>query len=314
MTPPKQRLEARPILVRFLIMALSLFPRAFRRLYATEMVEVLAERYRDVRERGGRWGVVLLFGRTLRDIIASATLEHARRVHRRRVVMNLPTHSTHYRASSDMANSVITDTKYAVRSLWKKPGFSTVAIATLSLGIGANTAIFSVVNEVLLRPLPYDHADELVRIWSRNSGEGRERYYTSPLSFNNWRDGIEALAGIAGTWPREVTLTDDEHAAVRLHTMSTTTNWFSVLGLSPYLGRTFNNQDGSWDAEFQIAILSYRLWQGRYGGDPSVIDRIVQVEGQPALIVGVMPRGTDRIGTHLDRRTVEQTAAVGGPW
>ncbi len=74
MTPPKQMLKARPILVRVLVVALSLFPRAFRRLYATEMVEVLAERYRDVRERGGRWGVVLLFSRTLRDIIASATL------------------------------------------------------------------------------------------------------------------------------------------------------------------------------------------------------------------------------------------------
>ena len=283
----------RPILLRVLVMALSLFPRAFRRLYATEMVEVLAERYRDVRERGGRWGVVLLFGRTLRDIIASAALEHARRARRRPVVMNLPTHSTRYRESSDMANSVITDTTYAVRSLWKKPGFSTVAIATLALGIGANTAIFSVVNEVLLRPLPYDNADELVRVWSSNAGEGRDRYYTSPLSFNNWSDGIEALADIAGAWPREVTLTDGEHTAVGLHTMSTTTNWFSVLGLAPILGRTFNDQDGSWNAEFQIAILSYRLWQGRYGADPSVINRVVQVEGQPALIVGVMPRGTE---------------------
>ena len=116
-----------------------------------------------------------------------------------------------------MANSVITDTKYAVRSLWKKPGFSTVAIATLALGIGANTAIFSVVNEVLLRPLPYDNSDELVRIWSRNSGEGRERYYTSPLSFNNWSDGIEALADIGGeTAMRLVDLAlGDEDNAVR---------------------------------------------------------------------------------------------------
>ncbi len=277
-------------------MALSLFPRAFRQRYATEMAEVLVERYRDVRERRGRWGVVLLFGRTLRDIIASAALEHARRVGRRgspAVAMNLPTHTTRYRVSSHMANSVIMDTKHAVRSLWKKPGFSTVAIATLALGIGANTAIFSVVNEVLLRPLPYNNSDELVRIWSHNSGEGRERYYTSPLSFSNWSDGIEALAGIAGAWPREVTLTDDEDVAVRLHTMSTTTNWFSVLGLSPILGRTFNDRDGAWTAEFETAILSYRLWQGRYGGDPAVIDRVVQVEGHPALIVGVMPRGTE---------------------
>ncbi len=285
-----------PILVRFLVTALSLFPRAFRQLYGAEMAEVFAERYHDVRERRGRWGAVLLFGRTLRDIIASATLEHARRVGRGRkpaAAMNLPTHPTRYRASNDMANSLITDTKYAVRSLWKKPGFSTVAIATLALGIGANTAIFSVVNEVLLRPLPYDNSDELVRIWSHNSGEGRDRYYTSPLSFTNWSDGIEALTDIAGAWAREVTLTDDEQTAVRLHTMSTTTNWFSVLGLSPILGRTFNEDDGAWDAEFQIALLSYRLWQGRYGGDRSVIDRVVQVEGQPALIVGVMPRGTE---------------------
>ena len=180
-----------------------------------------------------------------------------------------------------------------MRSLWETPGFSPVAVATRALGIGATTAIVSVVNEVLLRPLPYDNADELVRVWSSNAGEGRDRYYTSPLSFNNWSDGIEALADIAGAWPREVTLTDGEHTAVGLHTMSTTTNWFSVLGLAPILGRTFNDQDGSWNAEFQIAILSYRLWQGRYGADPSVINRVVQVEGQPALIVGVMPRGTE---------------------
>ena len=296
MTPPQHSREVRPILARFLAMAISLFPRAFRQLYATEMVEVFAERYRDVRERYGRWGVVLLVGRTLRDIISSATLEHARRVGRRRntaAAMNFPTHTTRYRASSDMANSVITDTKYAARSLWKKPGFSAVAIATLALGIGANTAIFSVVNEVLLRPLPYHNSDELVRIWSRNSGEGRDRYFTSPLSLNGWRDGIEALADIAGAWPTEATLTDDEHAAVRLRSMSATPNWFSVLGLSPILSRTFDDQDGIWGAEFKIAILSYRLWQGRYGGDPAVIDRVVQIEGDPALIVGVMPRGTE---------------------
>jgi putative ABC transport system permease protein len=290
-------MTGRPWVVRALHLALLLFPSRFRRRYRSEMTGVFGERYQAERARGLP-AVVRLCFRTARDIIVAGVLEHAAAIRRRKqpaasFAGPASPHPTRYRVSGTMANAFIMDTKYAVRGLWKRPGFAAVAIATLSLGIGGTTAIFSVVNEVLLRPLPYDHPEELVRLWSRNPGEGRERYYTSPLSYNNWRPRIDALADIAGAWPREVTLTDEENTPTRLRTMSTTYNWFSVLGLGPALGRTFREGDGRWEAPVGIAILSYGVWQNRYGGDSSVVGRIVQIEGQPSEIVGVMPRGTE---------------------
>ena len=191
-----------------------------------------------------------------------------------------------------MMNSILIDLKYAVRGLLKQPGFTLVAVTTLALGIGANTAIFSIVNDVMLRPLPYDRPEELVRIWSHNPPEGRERYFTSPLSFYNWREDIEALDDIAAAWPREVTLTDDDNSAVRLKTMSATTNWFEVLKARPVLGRTFMPEEGVW-GEPHAVVLSYGVWQDRYGGDPDIVGRTVHIEGEPGQVIGVLPRGSE---------------------
>jgi putative ABC transport system permease protein len=291
--PPRHR----PMAVRLLRLLTVAFPGPFRRRYASEMLDVFEERYTAMRAHRSRWALSALWVRTCRDILVSAAMERARALRRRGprrgdTTTALPTPPRH-RSEGTVLHSVLMDTRYAARGLRRKPGFTAVATATLALGIGANTAIFSVVNDVLLRPLPYDHPEELVRIWSRNPGEGRERYYTSPLSFNRWREEIDAVEDIAAAWPRDVTLTDDENLPVRLKAMSPTPNWFSVLGLTPLLGRTFNADDGAWDAPFMTVILGYGVWRQRYGGDPGVIGRTVQIEGQPARIVGVMPRGTE---------------------
>ena len=187
--------------------------------------------------------------------------------------------------------SILHDARMALRTLFKQPGFAFIAIVTLALGIGANTAIFSLVNTVLLQPLPYPGADQLVRIWSSNPTDGRERYFTSPLSYFEWVDGTETFDEIAAAWPREVTLTDAVDEPQRIRTFSSTVNWFETLGVVPLLGRTFRPEDaqiqwGSW-----ILILSYGLWQDRFGGDSTVIGTTVRIEGQPAEIIGVLRPG-----------------------
>ncbi|MCZ6917216.1 MAG: ABC transporter permease [Gemmatimonadetes bacterium] len=297
MTRSRRSSSQLPLAVRILRVTLAAFPGRFRRRYAAEMIGVFAERYATERARHGRWAAAVLWIRTCRNLLSSAALEHIRDMRRPAVpthgaLKGPADHPTNGHTREHMINSILMDLNYAVRGLLKKPGFTLVAVTTLSLGVGASTAIFSIVNEVLLRPLPYDRPEELVRIWSHNPAEGREQYFTSPLSFYNWREDLGALDGIAAAWPREVTLTDDDNAAVRLKTMTTTANWFAVLGSHPVLGRTFMPEEGVF-GEPQVVVLSYGVWQDRYGGDPDIVGRTVYIEGESGQVIGVLPRGTE---------------------
>lgn len=182
------------------------------------------------------------------------------------------------------------DVRYALRMLARSPGFTAAAVLTLALGIGGVTAIFSVVNAVLLRPLPFAAEDELVIAWSSNPERNQERYFISPQDYADWRAQARTLSGLGAFWPHQVTLSDPGEEPIGVTATMTSANFFDVLGVRPVLGRAFVEQDGQPGAP-QVAVLGYATWRDRYGSDPAVIGRVVSVDGTGTEIVGVLPPG-----------------------
>lgn len=174
------------------------------------------------------------------------------------------------------------DFRYALRQLRKARGFTTVAVVTLALGIGANTAIFSVVNAVLLRPLPYMDDDQLVVILQQG------RNPVSPANFLDWREQNHVFEqiGAAEFWTPNLTGTDNPEKLWALHL---TPSIFPMLGVQPLLGRTFLSEEQETGKEHEV-MLSYTLWQSHFAGDPGIIGRSVVLSGEPYTVVGVMPR------------------------
>ncbi|MGI9179681.1 MAG: ABC transporter permease [Longimicrobiaceae bacterium] len=181
---------------------------------------------------------------------------------------------------------LLQDLRFAARSLAKNPGFTAVAVLTLALGIGANTAIFSVVNSVLLRPLPYADADRVVMVW--NSLSNSEKVWLSEPELMDYRAGVRSFEQLAAYRPADVNLTGNAEPE-RLAAARVTANLFDALGSRPLIGRTFTAKEDLPDRD-DVAVLGYGLWQRRFGGDPGVIGRTVQLNGRTRTVVGVMPR------------------------
>ena len=181
------------------------------------------------------------------------------------------------------------DIRYGVRSLLKRPGFTAIALIALALGIGANTAIFSLVNAVLLRPLPFAEPDRLVWIWG-NIRNGGNRASVSPLDFLDYRKQNTTFEEFAASFgvPLPLNLTGSGEPE-RLTAAGVTGNYFKALGAKPALGRTFqleNEKPGS----DQVAVLSYGLWQKRFGGDAGIVNKTVTLDGKTCEVLGVMPQ------------------------
>ena len=186
------------------------------------------------------------------------------------------------------------DVRYAARALRRSAGFTTVAIVTLGLGIGATTAIFSVVNAVLLRPLPYPDADRIVQVFQiieRPNVGTPLRGGLTPSQFQIWRDEADAVSQIAVHGVRTLTLTGVAEA-VRLNGAAVTPSLFPLLGVAPLMGRTFEPEAAQPGAA-PVVILSQATWERYLGSDPAVLDRMLTLEGTPYRVVGVMPRGFD---------------------
>ncbi len=179
------------------------------------------------------------------------------------------------------------DLRYGARMLWKNPGFTLIAVITLALGIGANTAIFSVVNTVLLRPLGYREPHRLVKIWSLNTKNPSAPINISYPNFVDWRDQNQSFEGMAAHFPRDYNLTGAGEP-VRLRGVRATSNLLTVLGISPVLGRGFLPDEDRPGGK-SVAMLSYGLWQRRFGGDPQVIGKNVALDGNNTTIIGVLP-------------------------
>ncbi len=184
-------------------------------------------------------------------------------------------------------NTLWQDLRYSARMLRTKPGFTLIAVMTLALGIGANTAIFSVVNAVLLRPLPYPEPQQLVWVWEVQPKLAQAQF--SPAEFLDYQARNQSFTGMAAYRLMFFTLTGTG-APEQLNGLITTANFFSLLGVAAERGRVFQPEDGRAGAP-RVAVISHGLWQQRFGGDPNLIGQTLTLSGESVTVVGVMPPG-----------------------
>jgi predicted permease len=198
--------------------------------------------------------------------------------------------------------TLLYDLRFALRLLRKSPGFSLIAILTLALGIGANTAIFTVVNAVILRPLPVKDVDRLVAVMGTDTRNNNAQQQYLPISFLNYQDlrdkndVLTDMAAVAGTG---VNLSGTGNPE-QLNAALVTGNYFDILGVHAAIGNTFDAVQAKKEGGYPVAVLSYGLWQRRFGGDRSIIGRSVNLNQQPFTLIGVMPKsftGTFAVGT-----------------
>jgi len=176
------------------------------------------------------------------------------------------------------------DVKFGARMLAKSPGFTVVAVLTLALGIGANTAIFTVVNAVLLRPLPFEEPDRLAMVWEANAARNRAINVINPGNFLDWREQNSVFADMAAFLDTTANLTnveDPEEIRVTLVNI----NFFSVLGAKPQMGRTFTTDDGR-EGQDNVVVIGHGFWLRRLGGDPNALGKEIHLNGQPRTIIG----------------------------
>jgi putative ABC transport system permease protein len=179
------------------------------------------------------------------------------------------------------------DLRYGARMLLKNPGITLIAIVTLSLGIGANTAIFSVINGVLLSSLPYPQPEQLAMVWCDNRRQGIPDDITSYPNFVDWRDRNKTFQGMAGMTSSNLQLTGvGEPEEIRAATVSI--NFFQVIGVGPMLGRGFTAEEERPGSD-RVVILSHALWQRRFGGDPGMLNKTISLSGIQNTVVGIMP-------------------------
>ncbi|MEY2585624.1 MAG: hypothetical protein QOD80_1650 [Verrucomicrobiota bacterium] len=187
-------------------------------------------------------------------------------------------------------NTLLQDIRYGLRMLLKYKGFTAVAIMALGLGIGANTAIFSLVNGVLLRPLPFPDAERIIYFEGKNPQAGITDSNISFLDFTDWSQQTELFKSTAAFWTGNANLGADGAEPERVPRAGVTSGFFSVLGVQPVLGRTFVPDDDK-PGTISVAIISHGLWKRRFGSDPAIVGKQVQISSRPITVIGVMPSG-----------------------
>ena len=188
--------------------------------------------------------------------------------------------------------TLLQDLRYAFRMLIKKPGFTVVAVLTLALGIGANTAIFSVINGVMLRVLPYRDAERLAVLWETNTRSGQEPNLRNEVALGNfldWREQTEAFDEIGALYYTSLNMTGADEPE-RIQSAIVTVNLFDTLGVQPANGRSFYPEEEKVGSP-RVVVVSHGLWQRRFGGDPNLVGKTLTLNGNPTTVVGIMPAG-----------------------
>jgi predicted permease len=207
------------------------------------------------------------------------------------------------RRTMPLAEDVTREVRHAARGLWRSPGFSLSVILTLALGIGGNTAVFSVVDQLLLRPLPYPNGDQLMMV-DESIGSRNAHADVSPANWLDWQRESRTFRQFAAWQSRSFTLTgagDPRRVSAQL----VSSEFFPLLGVAPSFGRTISDEDDRPNGP-RVAVLSYRIWQDQLGGDQRAIGRTVQIDDHPYEIVGVMPAGFRFVQQDVDLWTAFQ--------
>jgi putative ABC transport system permease protein len=189
---------------------------------------------------------------------------------------------------------MLRDLRFALRRLLRAPGFTAAAVICLALGIGANTAIFTVINAVLLRPLPFEEPERLVGVWEANSLRRSERNVVAPANYLDWVSDNAVFSAMSAVYDMSASLAGSGQPE-EVPVQSATAGLFQLLGLRPELGRVFSDADDAPGAP-DVAVLSHGLWVRRYGGDPTVVGSAVRLDGKPFTVIGVMPPETRTFG------------------
>ena len=187
-------------------------------------------------------------------------------------------------------DTLISDVRFALRSLLRSPSFAITAVLALGLGIGSTAGVFSLLEGVVLRPLPYRDPSRLVTIWDTNREKALNHEAISPVTFHDYRALTSVFADAAAWWRPQLNLADETGDPIRVSAVETTENLFNLLGVQPAVGRGFTVHQDLFGPEHE-AIISYRLWRTRFGGDPGVIGRAIRLNGFTYTVVGIMPDG-----------------------
>lgn len=243
-------------MMRFYRALLRLYPSSFRREYGDEMAAIFQRRFHDA----GSAGRILILFAAIPEVFLAAAAVHW--------------------------DIFAQDLRYASRTLRHAPAFTLTAILLVAIGVGANTAAFSVTDFVLLRPLPYREPDRLVKLWQATPGG---RFELSPENYRDWRRAARSFASMGAFWSIEANFVAGSEP-YRLTGASVSWDLLPTLGVGPLIGRSFNESDDRTGA-FGTVILSQGLWQTLFAGNPAVLGERILLDGQPHEIIGVMPAG-----------------------
>ena len=261
---------------RLLLLA---FPKRVRREFGDDMARLFEAQRRAVRESGG--GLARFWVSAILDAAIHGTAE---RISAAVAILRTGLQPGTWRLCM---RAFAHDLKHAVRLLVRQPGVTIVAIVTLALGIGANAAIFSAVDAILLRPLPYEEPDRLVMIWEKRQAEGVLDNFVAAADYMDWARMNTVFDSTAAFTPSTVDLTGSGEA-VRLNAGVVTPAFFDVFRIRPLLGRTFAPGDGV-VGRHRVALLGHGLWLRRFGSDPAIVGRTLSLNGIPHEVVGVLP-------------------------
>lgn len=245
---------------------LGLYPASFRERFGDDATELFQDRVAEA-QKSGRLHIMILWVRTVANVLVHGTLERLSQVRSQGV--------------EDSFSAV----RHALRQLRRSPALSGVVVVTLALGIGANVALFGLIRSVLLRPLPYPDATELVQLWETGPDAEAERVGPSPLDFVDWAGEAESFESMtawyltSGTYRTEAWVEEIRSAQV-------TADFFETLGVEPLIGRTFRPEEVT---DYGPVVLSYGMWQRLFGGDAAVVGESIISSGNSYEIVGVMP-------------------------
>jgi putative ABC transport system permease protein len=267
---------------------LLLYPRSFRERFGDEMLAFFRARRSEAHHQRGLRSTLRLWRHLLVDIAITAPIERVRAVfasaQQEATLIDVPWSSPFYLEQEDSMDALRQDLRFALRTLRARPAFTLVAVLTLALGIGATTAIFSVVNAVLLRPLPWPHADRLVLIWgTRGSVKQNGVVYLDYLDWQKATRSFDALAVMRG---QSVNLTGGDQPE-RVTGSFVTANFFGLLGAKPEQGRFFTPAESDVGSKEPVAVITDDFWRTHFGARPDMLGRTLVLNGVPFTVVGI---------------------------
>jgi predicted permease len=267
---------------------LVLYPREFRRDFTSQLMATFSSLARDTYRARGLRPFLILQVRAVIDIVKTAVREHGMNLFgARRPSRHRPPKSRRLASGHRVMESIFQDVRYAVRTLVKRPGFALVVVLTLALGIGANTAIFSVINSVLLQALPYGEDHQLVHLRQPLQLEDVESIGFSAQEIEDYREQSRTLEGVVEYHTLIFGLIG-RGQPLRVRSGIVSANFFDVLGVKPLLGRTFLLGEDEIGADY-VLVLSHGFWMRSFGGDSSVVGQTVEMNDRVYTIVGVLP-------------------------